>query len=231
MLWISHDQLASVEYGRTPLRIGLALAMATATGCNLKWLADGDGPTFGPLPKPDLTANIPSGHLFSRVWEMQLKGSFGITSGEQGNASVAGDVSAAADVQDYLVEEVSGVLSFLPPELHQNFFSHVTQAGRDFVGMNMFRIIELNAHVQNQPKKDLTISSLKSKSIGVKSEIEKLIEKVKRKASKPGAKAALARALGIAPARISEYLSGKKVPGGEYTLRLQHWVEQQERQK
>ena len=80
-------------------------------------------------------------------------------------------------------------------------------------------------------KKDLQDTSLKSNSEGVKSEICKLIEQVKHKASKPGAKSELARTLGVAPARISEWLSGEKEPGGEYTLKLLHWVKQQERQK
>ncbi len=76
-------------------------------------------------------------------------------------------------------------------------------------------------------KTDLTELSLKSNNAFVKSkmsEIEKLIEDVKRKAQKPGARAELARELGVAPARISEWLSGKKEPGGDYALRLQKWV-------
>ena len=46
-----------------------------------------------------------------------------------------------------------------------------------------------------------------------------------RKAARPGAKADLARELKVAPARITEWLSGKKEPGGDYALRLQKWVE------
>jgi len=79
---------------------------------------------------------------------------------------------------------------------------------------------------EGTPEKDLTQGSLKSNNTDVKSEIEKLIERLKRKASKPGAKAELARTLNVAPARISEWLSGEKEPGGEYTLRLLKWVEQ-----
>jgi len=107
----------------------------------------------------------------------------------------------------------------------------MTEAARDFVAMNQAMITEMNASRKNQPKKSLTGISLKSKERGVKSEIQKLIEQVKRAASKPGAKVALARALDVAPARISEWLSGEKEPGGEYTLRLLRWVEQQERHK
>jgi transcriptional regulator with XRE-family HTH domain len=97
--------------------------------------------------------------------------------------------------------------------------------------MNQTKITEMSAVPTREAKKGLTSLSLKSKAWGMKSEVQKLIEQVKRKASKPGAKSQLARALGVAPARISEWLSGEKEPGGEYTLKLLHWVEQQERQK
>ena len=59
------------------------------------------------------------------------------------------------------------------------------------------------------------------------SEIKKLMARVKRKAERPGAKAELARALGVKPPRISEWLSGSKEPGGEYALRLLKWVGQE----
>ena len=75
-------------------------------------------------------------------------------------------------------------------------------------------------------KSTLTSDSPKSNNADVKSQIQKLIERVNRKATKPGAKAELARELDVAPARVSEWLSGKKEPGGEYTLRLLKWVEQ-----
>ena len=96
--------------------------------------------------------------------------------------------------------------------------------------LNLEDVRKILGIAQNDQKKDLTVGSLKSNSEGVKSEIEKLIELVKGKASKPGAKAELARTLGVAPARISEWLSGEKEPGGEYTLKLLHWVKSPERQ-
>ncbi|HXC35968.1 MAG TPA: hypothetical protein VNV43_08845 [Candidatus Acidoferrales bacterium] len=97
--------------------------------------------------------------------------------------------------------------------------------------MNLAAIVEFkNCEIQ-KPKKVLTANSLKGKThAGMKTEIQKLIERVKRKASKPGAKTALAKDLRVAPARISEWLSGEKEPGGEYTLQLLQWVEQEERQ-
>ena len=96
-----------------------------------------------------------------------------------------------------------------------------------------FQQIALRGHVPScdagMGNEYLTFVPPKSKTKGVKSEIQKLIEQVKHKASRPGAKAELARALGVAPARITEWLSGEKEPGGEYTLRLQRWVKGPER--
>lgn len=92
----------------------------------------------------------------------------------------------------------------------------------------MWERIRAATEKRNFAEKALTETSLKSKSDGVmKSEIQRLIDRVKHKASKPGAKAALAKELGVDPARISEWLSGYKEPGGDYTLKLLRWVEQQ----
>ena len=57
--------------------------------------------------------------------------------------------------------------------------------------------------------------------------MEDLIERLNAllRSAFPGAKAELARALKVAPARISEWLSGEKEPGGDYTIKLLNWVE------
>ena len=71
----------------------------------------------------------------------------------------------------------------------------------------------------------LTESSLK-RTIGgeVKTEIEQLITRVNKKTSVRGMRAALAKAIGVEPSRVSEWLDGKKEPSGNYALLLQKWV-------
>lgn len=82
-------------------------------------------------------------------------------------------------------------------------------------------------------KSVLDSTSLKSNYGDVKSELEKLIARVKRLVTRQGAKTELARFLDVAPARITEWLSddakNRKEPGGYYALELLKWVEQQER--
>lgn len=66
---------------------------------------------------------------------------------------------------------------------------------------------------------------------GVKERLPELLARLKRATQKRGKKAELARYLGVALPKVSRWLSGKPEPGGETTLRLLSWVEQQERQR
>ena len=83
---------------------------------------------------------------------------------------------------------------------------------------------------QNSSRKLLTDSSLKRNVLGMQSEFERLIDRLKRATGERGQKALLAAALKVPPARISEWLSGKKEPGGKTTLKLLCWVQEQDSQ-
>jgi transcriptional regulator with XRE-family HTH domain len=232
LLGITRDRLAGIEYSRTPLQLGIALRMATLTGCNLKWLAEGRGPERGPLPRPDLTTQITPRLLFSSAWDTHLKAILTKSFGQTWEASEENPIIGGLSAEEYSIEEITGYFRFLPTQLHWNFYASIANMCRDFAETNRVRITELNAVAETGQKNLLPSSSLKSKTgAGMKTEIQKLIERVKRKASKPGAKAALAKELCVAPARISEWLAGEKEPGGDYTLRLFRWLEQQERKK
>lgn len=55
-------------------------------------------------------------------------------------------------------------------------------------------------------------------------EIQKLLKQVKAKMLKRGDRTKLAQRLGVAPAQISDWLSGKYQPNYENTIRLQKWL-------
>jgi transcriptional regulator with XRE-family HTH domain len=65
----------------------------------------------------------------------------------------------------------------------------------------------------------------------MQSEIAKVVQRLKNATAPRGKKAELARFLAVEPPRVSEWLSGDKHPSGETTLRLLHWIVQQERQQ
>lgn len=62
----------------------------------------------------------------------------------------------------------------------------------------------------------------------MQSEIPRLLANIKRLTRTRGAKAELARFLGVSQASVSEWLSGRKEPNGETAIRLLRWVERPE---
>lgn len=74
----------------------------------------------------------------------------------------------------------------------------------------------------------LTEHSEYCKSPSMQSKLLALLDRVKRLTLCRGMKAALASAINVQQPRISEWLAGKYEPSGETTLKLLHWVEQQE---
>lgn len=93
------------------------------------------------------------------------------------------------------------------------------------------RIIASNSReLSEQP---LTCGSELDTIPPVNSELQALIDRVRIVVAAPGAKAKLARHLGVPSQRISQWLSGrtKRMPGGEMALRLLRWVQEQEWRK
>jgi len=62
----------------------------------------------------------------------------------------------------------------------------------------------------------------------VKSEMQNLLGRLETAFSTRGKKAELARTLHVRASRLSEWMSGAWEPGGETTLRMLRWVQQQE---
>jgi hypothetical protein len=79
-------------------------------------------------------------------------------------------------------------------------------------------------------KKDLTNVSELVNVGSVKAQGPNLLERLKKATQERGKKSALAKFLGVPLVRVSQWLSGDREPGGETTLKMLHWVEQQERQ-
>ncbi|MGA9452602.1 MAG: helix-turn-helix transcriptional regulator [Verrucomicrobiia bacterium] len=239
MLSVSRDRLAGIECGRTPLRIETAIRLAEITGCNLNWLADGTGPVNGPLPSSGFVGQIPPRCLFSRAWQVWLKAALGPAAKQFGEPVIGGGGVGGATVQDYLDEEIAGILKHLPSEFHWNFFAHVTKAGRDFVKTNLAAINRARAGVSNRPENNLTEpESRETLAENVKPQLPSLLDRLNRATKEAGKMSALAKHLAKAMGRkvplasVSRWLSGKREPGGEITLLLERWVKlQEERQK
>jgi transcriptional regulator with XRE-family HTH domain len=80
-------------------------------------------------------------------------------------------------------------------------------------------------------KQVLTSISVSANVSAMQSEIKRLRDRLNRATAAKGMKTQLAAKMGVPLPCISDWLSGKREPAGDTTLRLLHWVEQQERQQ
>jgi len=246
--------LANIESGRTPLRFDIAIRLAILTGFSLKWIAEGVEPQKIRIKIGEsLLAEIPRNCLFSVAWQQWMKRPFEaaekkakawisskpegasltdapVTVGDQADVGFAG----ANDVLSYLTEDFRGFLKLIPPHLLQGFYAQIINAGRDFVGVNIFEIHEWEARVADDQKKHqvgLDIQSGVADKEGVKGKIRSLpglINRLRALTKLRGQKAVLARKFKVSRQAVDQWLSGSTNPSAETTLKLVEWVEQQE---
>ena len=79
--------------------------------------------------------------------------------------------------------------------------------------------------------KSLTNVISSDNSNNVKTEMQQLLDRLNKATADRGMKVALARFMGVPLPSISFWLSGAKEPGGQTTLKLLKWVEEQEAKK
>jgi hypothetical protein len=77
----------------------------------------------------------------------------------------------------------------------------------------------------------LTDVAVSGKLAPVKSQLKNLLADLNRLTSEPGTKTKLADFLGAPLTSVSRWLSGEREPGGETTLQMLRWVQEQERQQ
>ena len=97
------------------------------------------------------------------------------------------------------------------------------------LGAQINRGLQTTQEIEPQKPIDNVSESVNIKA--VKPQLPILLEKLKNATKQRGQKSALAKFLGVPLARVSQWLSGDRQPGGETTLRMLQWVEAQERQK
>ena len=104
-------------------------------------------------------------------------------------------------------------------------------AKQDFIGANIVEIHEWDSRKNDLSKKELTekVDSLTNSTVNAV--LPKLIKRLNNATKSRGSKSKLAAWLGVHRQSVTDWLSRKQEPGGEITLKLLQWVEQQERQK
>lgn len=259
---IDSNRLATYEHGRAPLRYEIADAAARTFNICQRWLAEEKEPVRYYVSIPEvLRERFPQRSLFSSIYNGFLKSFVDdhlaelqhLGAGKMHDEllevvqelgqNTVGQVGML-DVLIHLQRKFVHTIDEIPPDKYQPFYSHIVLACQEFLRTNAQRIEEWKKtpKVTNPPtwparanKSYLTDLTQRGKTFDVKSELEKLIARIKRAVTRPGAKSELARFLKVAPSRITEWLSDdpklRREPGGYYTLELLKWVEHQERRK
>jgi len=243
---ISRDKLASIEYGRVPLRYELALRLCKDLDISALWLVSGKG-AMSPYCVICLSeknhGKISAKSLLTEVYDLDA-GCF--------NGLEETDVSELAPDNFPVDFELEKQL----PHCVKNMLQKVKYTA---VRFEVRLYIETIKFLKNRLEKDrdsklltsvhpkqylthlkyfkpeyemyLTETSEIRKNKNVNTEMDRLLARVRALVLAKGMKAKLAATLNIPQSRLSEWLGGKCDPSGETTLRLLKWVEQQEHQK
>lgn len=250
---------ASYEYARSQLNYPAAWRILRAfRQLSPQWLAEGQGMMlytyFVSYPMPEETGLGPRA-LYSLVYETSLRALL-FQSRSAWNVApdkpfplfrVGGGIVGRLEGRQIFLDILSGWLAGRPDARINDFLNdllhqcsqvldrHPREEDESAISRRVQEMLAIEAKLavgleRYSQHSGLTNSSLKRINTPMLT-LDQLVRKLKVRCRERGKKAALARKLGVPAARVSEWLSGKKEPGGETTLRLLQWVEQQERQK
>jgi transcriptional regulator with XRE-family HTH domain len=248
---ITKNQLASIEYGRTPLSYAAAYWLIKRLELNPHWLATGRGMRDDyfkndELPRPEA---VKTRVLFTEM----MAGDLGKLARELSEIetrrmkhTVLVDAITAPDGKEFdwiealheVVLRVTDSKQFRSQKdrqrLAQKLYLAVDRASNEFYRNQVKAVHQANTaaqswSVEKEDGKALTDTSDSSLMGAVKPQLPRLLERLKKATGEYGKAAALAKFLGVSKESVSRWLSGKMEPGGEVTLKLLKWVEEQER--
>lgn len=206
---VGSERLASYEAGRVPLRYEVFAAIHRSFFVNPAWLAEGEEPQAyeAPIDFGRVGSRIAPRWLFTEAYDRAL------------SHFHKSRVHLANALAERIDERIAKLVELIRSERDIN-------ATREIAFLVSSRLQELDRILQELANLGLTETSPKSRTHSVKDiqSMPELISSLKALTAEPGAAAALAEDLGIPHARVSEWLSGKKEPGGANTFRLLQWV-------
>lgn len=253
---ITKDQLASIEYGRTPLRYETAWKIRRVFGVSINWLWSGDSfpNDLGEdqkLPFPDATglpANALITDVFNKVYDL-TPGADIERKATRGKSPDVGNISHRAFIHRYIEMQCDLKLPRVPENYVKDFADkvnrtmdaylkalpaepeNVAQARYDALMWEKIRrdvAWRTSAQDSRQESALDEVTGLGNYS-DVKLTMAALLSRLNKATAAHGMKSKLAKYMGVPLPNVSQWLSGEREPSGETTLRLLHWVEQQER--
>jgi len=133
---ISRDRLASVEYGRTPLRYPVGYRLCVIFDISPEWLAHGTGNMKSEQVLPDLPMpeGLPAKAMYSRIYDQAVSGKPLAAKKAARRSSADEDLVPDFDATTYIVRGLTDLLSkekFRTPLERQEFALEITSYARD----------------------------------------------------------------------------------------------------
>ena len=250
-LGMDSARLANYELARVPLKFDLADHFCKTFNVSMRWLAEGVGNRRGYRPiHPELRSRIPHNAPFATFWRDHLSGYIIESSVDEilelcralkTSGSLTHPDEAARLCFWELSEHIEKVFYRCDTSLKLRLIRSLYVTLANFACENLGDSMDYDwSDLQEEattwvslPKEEpqRTVDTLTEHSnIEGVSEMESLIRRLRAAVAKRGARAALARHLGVALPRISEWLreQNPQRPSGETALKLAKWVAQQE---
>jgi DNA-binding phage protein len=245
VLGISRERLASYEYGRAPLRYGVADDFCLTCSVNQRWLAEGRPPSSYRVPIAEKLSNtIPRDMLFSEAFDRFLRNPIdhhlkevakAVGWREQDlDASVgmhfvlhAGETPAsnAARLMTTIFEPL---MDRLPEDLYPQLFRTIYKAVKSFT---LEHELELLPEKQEKVVDDNTTTGSLHAAVNPLSHWGQLLRQLRAATSARGEQAALARHLGLTRQAVSKWFSSTGEPSAEVALKALAWLQDKERKR
>ena len=255
----SFDQIVSIEYQRTRLSYQIAWKIREIFGLSLTWLSTGYGPPnerdLDPWPNPAsiqkksillsevmeslrfLDLNSPAHKEQEKLWFKDRKNKAPFRASRSILLSILKDnlLEWLAAIPENKTEELATEII----HIGQSFADKYAEKSDVKIAVRTSALIwgEMREEIRKRllhktpENKNLTNAATSDLLAEVKPQLPNLRERLKRATSESGKMSALADFLKVPLASVSRWVAGKREPGGEITLKMLRWVEQQERQK
>jgi len=227
---LSRDQLAGIEYCRTPLKLGVARKLSRIFDLNINWLVTGEGRRHADValfnvieavdPRRDLL-------LLSEVYSTDPEFFTVIEDDHYNPPSVP---TPGFQAIPFIIEHV--VIAFKNVRFRDPFDAEILARCMCLYCDRMMKAYRRKGYAVRNKNEFLNLPSVTSeRKTSTMTEMQELIARLERVTAEPGKKSALAEVLGVPNSRVSEWLRKKSpvIPSGETTLKLLKWVEQQEK--
>jgi transcriptional regulator with XRE-family HTH domain len=223
------ERIASIEAGRAPLRYEVFEAVSRRYQLSPYWLAEGAGSPkhYGGFDESQLATEAHPRALFSAVYDKFIGG--GLKERQIQSLKKWQDIQTELSKFDAFLELTMGddvVRDRYRPVVEKQLKAIEALLTKSRADLRLRRAVR--SKLQGGENNLLTNVTDCGKCDPVKPPMANLLDRLNKATSQHGMKSKLAKVMGVPLANVSQWLSAVREPGGETTLRLLHWVEQQE---